>query len=69
MVIPVSGSHTTKIHGGVDVYLHAFLTEAVHECEWSPTTGEELNYPLHRKLGVPQVLSGRGGEENRTLVV
>jgi hypothetical protein len=56
-------------YGGVDVYTHISLTTALVGGEWSASRpgrlprGERLRYPLDRKLGGPQSLSGRRGEE------
>jgi hypothetical protein len=58
-----------KMYGGVDVYIHIFLTSALAGGEWSAsrpesfTPGKEPLVPLDRRLGEPQTRSGRFGEE------
>jgi hypothetical protein len=58
-----------KAYGGVDVYIHIFLTSALAGGEWTAsrtglfTPGEKPRYPLARRLGGPQSRSGRRGEE------
>jgi hypothetical protein len=53
-----------KAYGGVDVWIHIFLTSAVAGGEWSASRpGERApGYPLDRMLGGPQSRSGRRGE-------
>jgi hypothetical protein len=60
-----------KAYGGVDVYIHIFLTSALVGGEWSASRpcrfihrGKSPRYPLDRRLGGPQSRSRRGGEEN-----
>jgi hypothetical protein len=54
-------------YGGVNVYIHIFLTSALAGGEWSAsrpgrfTSGDRI---LDRRLGGPQSQSGRLGEEN-----
>jgi len=45
-----------KAFGGIQVYLHAFLTLALGEGEWLDSCPWPLypRYPLDRRLGVPQ---------------
>jgi hypothetical protein len=57
-------------YGGVDVYIHIFLTSALVGGEWSVSRSgrfifwEKLpRYPLDRSLGGPQSRSGRLGEK------
>jgi hypothetical protein len=59
-----------KTYGGVDVQIHVFLTSALVRGEWSASRSvcfipEEIapRYPLDRRLGGPQNLSGGHGEE------
>jgi hypothetical protein len=59
-----------KVFGGVDGYIHVFLTSALVGGEWSASRpgrftpqGKNLRYPLDRRLGGPQNWSGRRGEE------
>jgi hypothetical protein len=58
-----------KTYGGVEVYVHVFLTSALVGGEWSAsrpgrfTPGKGARYPLDRRLGMPQNRSGRRGEE------
>jgi len=52
----------------VQVYLHLFLTLALHGSEWSSCTGyftteKEPWYPLNIRLGGPLSLSGHFGKE------
>jgi hypothetical protein len=62
--------YTMKVYGGVDVYLHIFLTSALAGGEWSAsrtscfTFGEgSPQYPLDMRLGGPQSRSGGCGDE------
>jgi hypothetical protein len=58
-----------KAYGGVDVYIHVFLTSELvggvvsftPQAALSP--GKKLRYPLDRRLGVPQSRSGRRREQ------
>jgi hypothetical protein len=35
--------HPTKAYGGMEIYLHAFLTSALYGCFWSASyTGKEI---------------------------
>jgi hypothetical protein len=59
-----------KTYGGMDVYIHIFLTSALAEGEWSaPRTcrfnsrGKSSQDPLDKRVGGPQSRSGRSGEE------
>jgi hypothetical protein len=59
-----------KAYEGVDVYIHIFLTSALALGEWSAsrpgrfTPGERaLGTQWIRRVGGPQSLSGRRGEE------
>jgi hypothetical protein len=58
-----------KMYGGVDVYIHIFLTSSLVGGEWSAsclghcTPGKSSWYPLDRRLGGPQSRSGRHGKE------
>jgi hypothetical protein len=59
-----------KTYGGVDVYIHIFLTSALAVGEWSASRpgrftprGKSARYPLDSMLGGPQSRSGRFGEE------
>jgi hypothetical protein len=59
-----------KAYGGVDVYIHNFLTSALAGGEWSASRhdrftpqGKSPPYPLDRRLGGPQSWSGRRREE------
>jgi hypothetical protein len=59
-----------KTYGGVDIYIHVFLTSAVVGGEWSASRlglftakGNSPRYPLYRRLGGPQSRCGRRGEE------
>jgi hypothetical protein len=61
-----------KTYGGVDVYIHIFLTSTLAGDEWLVsrsvrfTTGERApRYPLDRRLGGPQ--SRSGGREEKIL--
>jgi hypothetical protein len=58
-----------KMHGGVDVQTHVFLTSALVGGEWSNFTlrphysqGKRPRYILDRRLVGPQSRSGRHGE-------
>jgi hypothetical protein len=58
-----------KAYGGVDAYIHIFLTSALVGGEWSASRpgrftprGKSPRYPLDRKLDGPQSRSGRHGE-------
>jgi hypothetical protein len=52
----------------MDVKLHTFSTSALDRGEWSVprpaalSPGKDRQYPLNRRLGGPQSLSGSGGE-------
>jgi hypothetical protein len=59
-----------KAYGGVDVWIHIFLTLALAGGEWSASRpgplyprGNRPRYPLDRRLGGPQSLAGQCGEE------
>jgi hypothetical protein len=58
-----------KAYWGAEIQLHAFLTSALDEWEWSAsspgrfTPRESPLYQLDRRLGGLQSRSGRGGEE------
>jgi hypothetical protein len=59
-----------KTYGGVDVWIHIFLTSALRG-EWSDSRpgrfthwGNSPWYPLDRRLGRPQSRSGRRGENS-----
>jgi hypothetical protein len=59
-----------KAYGGMDVYVHIFLTSVLaggEQSGWCPsrfTPGEGTpQYPLDRRLGGPQIRSGQHGEE------
>jgi hypothetical protein len=49
-----------KAYGGVDVYIHIFLTSALAGGEWSALRSDRFNpgkgprYPLDRRLGGPR---------------
>jgi hypothetical protein len=49
-----------KTYGGVEAWLHSFLTSGLVGDEWSIsrpgrfTTWKETRYPFYKKLGVPQ---------------
>jgi hypothetical protein len=55
--------------GIVEVQIHAILTSALDGDEWSAsrlgrfTPGKSPWFPLDRRLGGPQIRSGRGCEE------
>jgi hypothetical protein len=58
-----------KTYGGVDVYIHVFLTSALVGGECSALRpgrfapgGKSPQYPLDRGLGEPQGRPGRHGE-------
>jgi hypothetical protein len=60
-----------KAYGGVNVWIHIFLTLVLVGGEWSAsrpsrfTPGERApRYPLDRRLGGPQSRSARRGGEN-----
>jgi hypothetical protein len=62
--------YTMKVYGGVDVYIHTFLTLALAGGEWSASCPGRFtpwerapHYPLDRRLGGPQSRSGGRGEE------
>jgi hypothetical protein len=62
-----------KVYGGMDVYIHFFLTSALVEGKLSdsrpchsPPGEKSLRYPLERRLGKPQSRSGERGEEKNT---
>jgi hypothetical protein len=60
-----------KTYGGVDVWIHSFLTSVLTGGEWSASlpcrvTHEESASVTHSKLGGPQSLSGRRGKEKIT---
>jgi len=56
-------------HTADRLQLRTFLTWTVNRNEWSTsrpghfTSGKEPQYPLNERLGGPQSLSGRFGEE------
>jgi hypothetical protein len=59
-----------KAYGGVDVYIHIFLTSVLAGVEWSASRpgplylrGKSPRYQLDRMLGGPQSRSGKRGEE------
>jgi hypothetical protein len=62
-----------KAYGGVEVQFRAFSTSALgrgeclasHPCHFTPQ-GKSPWYPLGRRLGGPQLRSGRGGEEENS---
>jgi hypothetical protein len=49
-----------KAYGGVDVFIHIFVTSALAVEEWSASSPR---YPLNKRLGGPQSRSGRFAEE------
>jgi hypothetical protein len=57
-----------ETYGGVEVQLHAFLTSAIdgggqrHALAALPP-GKRPRYPLEKRLGGPQSLPGRYGEQ------
>jgi hypothetical protein len=57
-----------RTYGGVDVYIHIFLTSALVGGEWSAsrlcrfTPGKEPPVPIVQEVGGPQSRSGRYGE-------
>jgi hypothetical protein len=53
-----------KAYGGVDVYIHIFLTLAIVEGKWSASPpGKSCRYSLDRRLSGPQSRSWPRGEE------
>jgi len=52
--------------GGVELHLYSFFNLGARWGGWPRpgrfTPGKETRYPLHRRLGGPQVRSGRGAE-------
>jgi hypothetical protein len=53
-----------KTYGGIDVYIHIFLTSALVGGEWSALLrGKSSQCPLDRGLSGPQNRSGRRREE------
>jgi hypothetical protein len=65
------------IIGGMEVYLHVFLTSALDGSEWSASRPDPFTpgvrapgrYPLHRMLGGPYSRPGPCGEENTSLLL
>jgi len=59
--------HAMNMYGGVETWLHAFLTSAMDGGEWLASRhghfipGKSPRYILDRRLGGPQNRSGRGG--------
>jgi len=68
----IKGKSKGRRIGGVEVYLHAFLTLALDGGEWSTsrndrvTPGVRAPYRLDRRLGELQSRSGSGGEEKNS---
>jgi len=62
-----------QTYGLVEVQPHAFLTSALHECEWSASypplypRRESPRFPLDTRLFGPQNRSVRGDEEKKSL--
>jgi hypothetical protein len=54
-----------KAYGGIDVYIHIFLTSALAGGEWSVSRPGRFTtrYPTNRRLGGSQSRSGRRGEQ------
>jgi len=59
-----------RTYGGVEVWLHAFLTlagDGDKKFSFTPrppySRGKSPRYPLDRRLGEPLSRSGRGGEK------
>jgi hypothetical protein len=59
-----------QTYGGVEVYIHAFLTLTLGRCEWSASLPGHFaplerfpRYPMDRRLGGHQILCGSNGEE------
>jgi hypothetical protein len=68
-VVPVL-NYAMKTYGGVDVYIHVFLTSALIRGEWSASRcgrsyylGKNPQYTLNRRLGGPQSRFGQCEEE------
>jgi hypothetical protein len=64
--------HAIKTYGGVEVYLHSFLTEILDGGDLSASRPGRFTpmvkspwYPLDRRLGGPQSRSGRGDEKKK----
>jgi hypothetical protein len=61
--------HAMKTYGGVDVWLHAFLTLALEGSEGQPhvtavlPSMKELRYPMYMLVGGPHNGPGRCVEE------
>jgi hypothetical protein len=62
-----------KKYWGMELKLHAFLTSALDEDEWSAvhpgrftTVVRTPLYPLDKRLGELQFRSGSGGEEKKS---
>jgi len=61
-----------KTYGGVEIWLHTFLTLALDGGEWSASCpgcflAKSPQYPLDRRLGEAHSQSGCGGKENKSL--
>jgi len=60
-----------KHHGGVEVWLHAFLSSALYGGKWSNlrpgsfNRGKMPRYQLDRRSSEPQKRSGRSDEEKK----
>jgi len=64
--------HTKNVYGGIEVQFHA-LTSVPGDGDWlisspgrSTPPGKSSGYLMSKKLGEPQVLSGRFGEDINT---
>jgi hypothetical protein len=67
--------HAMETHGGVAMYLHAFLTLAFGGGEWTASRpsrfthqGKSPWYLMDKRLGGPQSRSGRGGEDKNSII-